>query len=426
MLLVLRARRRQRTALAAALGELSQQINPMSAAAGAAAATWESIRGNEVPPANSDRRQTREHWTLVQAAVQPTRILISFAQVVGQLGQVLHVQYPQMLTQAIDCLRPLLADVWGMLVHLDCIGLGNAHQKFVLYVFVLPLFFLAGVMLLYLWRRRRSPSEAWAQLRSNLFVVIFLCYPTICNHAFGMFNCRRLSENLIVLEEDYSINCNEYRHHVFQVIAGLIIIVVAFGVPAGFTTAMLFLAKKLDESGATKITGTVAVQMEISKRKAADVIREVAIGKDYGFLLRAYGPRHYCFENFDMIRKLLLVGVLVVVSRGSVAQIICASVFSLGFIILHFKLWPYKISADNVFKAQVEVQIFMTIQIALVLKVDIEGLRGRPALDEVVDESFYDAALLVLFVLNVPIGFVCTVAIKMRDARRQRRRDPHG
>ena len=36
----------------------------------------------------------------------------------------------------------------------------------------------------------------------------------------------------------------------------------------------------------------------------------------------------------------------------------------------------------------------------------------------------YDVALMVLFVLNVPVAFVCTVALKMRDARQQRARAP--
>jgi hypothetical protein len=284
IVLRLRVRGRRRTALAAAMGELSQQINPMSAPAGAAVAAWESIWGanEELPASPTERRRTREYWTLVQAAVQPVRILISFAQIVGQLGQVLHVEYPPLLTRAIGWLRPLLADVWGMLVHLDCIGpaFGSVYTKFVLYVFALPLCFLVVVALLYFWQRRRSPADAQAQLRSNLFVVVFLCYPTICNHTFGLFNCRQLSESLIVLSADYATECGTDRHQVFKIIAGLIIVGFAFGVPAGFTAAMVVQARKLDASGATKIAGTVAVQMDISKRKAADVIREVAIGKD--------------------------------------------------------------------------------------------------------------------------------------------------
>jgi hypothetical protein len=35
-----------------------------------------------------------------------------------------------------------------------------------------------------------------------------------------------------------------------------------------------------------------------------------------------------------------------------------------------------------------------------------------------VGEGFYDVALITLFVLNVPVGFACTVAAKLRGARR--------
>jgi hypothetical protein len=351
---------------------------------------WRSMNGTEpasqaqsAQRGSSDRqRRTREYWTLAQAAAQPVRILISFAQIVGQLGQVLHVKYPPLITRAISWLRPLLADIWDLFIHLDCIGFGDAYTKFVLYVFALPLVFLAAVLVVYLWQRRRNPAEAREQLSSNVFIVVFLCYPTICNHAFGIFNCRQLSETLVVLSDDYSTECTTDLHRVFQILAGLVILVVAFGIPTGFVAALMTKARRFDAAGTAKIAGTVAAQMGISHSEASDVIREVAIGKDYGFLLRAYGPRHYWFENFDMVRKLLLVGVLVVADRGSVAQVVVAACLSLGFIVLHQSLWPYKLAADNVFKAQIEIQIFLTILVALVLKTDLRaeavGVRARP------------------------------------------------
>ena len=75
------------------------------------------------------------------------------------------------------------------------------------------------------------------------------------------------------------------------------------------------------------------------------------------------------------------VGVLVIADRGSVLQIVVAACLSLGFIVLHQSLWPYKLSADNVFKAAIEIQIFLTILVALVLKTDLraEAVGGRPA-----------------------------------------------
>ena len=73
------------------------------------------------------------------------------------------------------------------------------------------------------------------------------------------------------------------------------------------------------------------------------------------------------------------VGVLVIADRGSVLQVVVAACLSLGFIVLHQSLWPYKLSADNVFKAAVEIQIFLTILAALVLKTDLraEAVRRR-------------------------------------------------
>ena len=72
---------------------------------------------------------------------------------------------------------------------------------------------------------------------------------------------------------------------------------------------------------------------------------------------------------------------LVIADRGSVLQVVVAACLSLGFIVLHQSLWPYKLSADNLFKAAVEIQIFLTILVALVLKTDLraEAVGGRPA-----------------------------------------------
>jgi hypothetical protein len=323
--------------------EISELSNPMLDTD--AESVWDQIGAD-----SSDRFGTkfyRRYWALGQTTVQPCRILIGFAQIAAQLGQVLHMEYPPYMTAMIELVRPLLADLRGILVHLDCIGLGGAHRKFILHVFILPLLFLLVVFVRYIWQRRSSLDNARAQLSSNIFIIIFLCYPSICNHAFGMFNCRLLADNLVVLEDDYSTRCDTGTHKLYKFIAGAVIVVVAFGIPGGFTVALVSKAREIDTVEVNKIAGTVAVQMSVSQSEAGDVIREVTIAKDYGFLLRAYGPRHYCFENFDMLRKLLLVGVLVVVDRGSVAQIAFAACLSFLFSVLHFRMWPYKLHFDN-------------------------------------------------------------------------------
>jgi hypothetical protein len=125
--------------------------------------------------------------------------------------------------------------------------------------------------------------------------------------------------------------------------------------------------------------------------------------------VNAFKPRYYYWEGYDMIRKLMLVGMLVVVGRGSVAQLFLAVVISFVSFSLQINLQPYKHWEDNKFKAAVEVHIFLLVSIALVLKcLRAEGV----AAEEVLPTMFYDFVLVVSFLVSIPAGFVGTVYAK--------------
>ena len=112
-----------------------------------------------------------------------------------------------------------------------------------------------------------------------------------------------------------------------------------------------------------------------------------------------------------MVRKLCLVGMLVVAGRGSVAQLFLAVVISFTSFSLQVKLEPYKHWEDNLFKAAVEIHIFLLVSVALVLKC----LRyGEGAADEVLPIGFYDTVLIGSFIIGIPAGFVATICAKRR------------
>eukprot|EP01051_Picozoa_sp_SAG22_P026882 SAG22_NODE_8718_length_635_cov_0.904851_1_plen_160_part_01 len=108
-----------------------------------------------------------------------------------------------------------------------------------------------------------------------------------------------------------------------------------------------------------------------------------------------------------MIRKLLLVGMLVVAGRGSVAQLFLAILISFVSFSLQVRLMPYRHAEDNVLKAAVEVHIFLLVSIALVLK----GLRSEAG-GEVIPEGAYDVLLILSFVIGIPGTFVWAVSRK--------------
>jgi hypothetical protein len=77
---------------------------------------------------------------------------------------------------------------------------------------------------------------------------------------------------------------------------------------------------------------------------------------------------------------------------------------------LQMKREPYKHWEDNLFKATVEVHIFLLVSIALVLKCFKAGLDVEA--DEVLSIGFYDVLLIGSFVVGILMGFVGTVYAK--------------
>ena len=121
-----------------------------------------------------------------------------------------------------------------------------------------------------------------------------------------------------------------------------------------------------------------------------------------------------------MVRKLTLVGLLVVMGRGTVAQLFAAVCISCVSLVLQVHLQPYRHWEDNAFKIAVEVHIFLVVTIAPVLK-DLDSLDG--ANEEVWGKGFYDTILVGSFIAAIVLGFVWTVCLKrsmIKDALRER------
>jgi hypothetical protein len=112
--------------------------------------------------------------------------------------------------------------------------------------------------------------------------------------------------------------------------------------------------------------------------------------------------------------------VLVLVGRGSLAQLFVAAIVSCSALVLQVKLSPYKHREDNMFKTVVEVHIFLVVTIAPILK----GMKETGSSEaEIVPIEVYDALLVGSFVAAILVGFVWTVWAKrsmMKAALRER------
>lgn len=102
-----------------------------------------------------------------------------------------------------------------------------------------------------------------------------------------------------------------------------------------------------------------------------------------------------------------MVGFILLVGRGSTAQLQSALVISVAFLVLQTKTWPYKDSADNLFRVATETHVCIAIASSCVLaKIDLRF--------EVLQAGFYDHVLLLSFIVLVPGAFVVAVWLKVR------------
>lgn len=116
-----------------------------------------------------------------------------------------------------------------------------------------------------------------------------------------------------------------------------------------------------------------------------------------------------------MVRKLVLVGMLVIAGRGSAAQLFLGVLVSCTSLVLQVTLQPYKHWEDNVFKAAVELHIFLVVVCALVIKF----LNTQTVHDEILDTGCCDYVLVGSFVVSVPMYGVCVDCVRQaqHDAR---------
>jgi hypothetical protein len=372
--------------------------------------------------------------TMVQACTrsvwQPVRILITYGQVTSQIGSVLNAQFPEMFTDLLEMLKNAVSIV-DIFAGAECVGLDGFHLSWLMHVLVVPGAMLVCAFAVYAVQRS-SRASAKANLVGNAFFVVFFAYPRICTAAFSTFICRvvRLEPKVSVLDADDRVLCQDSVHTAFQVLSGLVIFVVALGVPVG---AILLLRRErqrqqrenpVEESLKLRVAGV----FRITPEEAEEAVKDIRLGSKYSFLVGTFKGRYYMWESVDMVRKLLLVGLLVWFDRGSVAQVTIALVISFAFLAAHMYFWPYKAHLDNMFRMATEFQVFMSIATALVLRTDLDSpfaaelarspdspvVLERFSSDMATRRNFIDALLLVSFLFLVLGGLGMTVLAKFR------------
>ena len=89
----------------------------------------------------------------------------------------------------------------------------------------------------------------------------------------------------------------------------------------------------------------------------------------FAFCTAPYRPACFWFEPVDMLRKLVLSGLLQFVRRGSAEQVLVGCTLAFASFGLQQRVQPYCEPEANTLKALVDAQIFVTFLISFILRV---------------------------------------------------------
>ena len=111
-----------------------------------------------------------------------------------------------------------------------------------------------------------------------------------------------------VLEADDMTLCESSEHVAIEMLSGVVITLVAFGLPAAFGYILVSKARNY-------VKGSMETNAALARRVAEDfgvdevaagfVIRDVIIGEDYSFLMDAYAPQ-YLYWEVRSLRNLMV------------------------------------------------------------------------------------------------------------------------
>jgi hypothetical protein len=322
-------------------------------------------------------------------------------------------------------------------VQLDCVEVWQTmsvstrfYLEWSLKVFAVPIALLCAVLLHFVRTRDADASRNWG------YLALFLTYPHVSEEVFSMLPCRQLGQDESWIEVDMSTPCNDQTHEHFVLLAIGMVLFVVIGLPVGFIYTLWSetCVTRLDFQQKVTIctTGSTAHHVNGPRPRARGKPRTVATNgavrsinatsvsarplkfSEYNFqrlqtkysaMIGAFRPEFLYFEGVDWLRKVFLGGMLLLLQRGSIAQIFTAMAVSFAFFGLHGALRPYRHAATNVLKGCVESAIFLALAIGLLLRFE-KHEHNQLLQHDLLQPSEYEWLAVCGFAVLVPGAFV--------------------
>lgn len=363
------------------------------------------------------------------------KIMVSLSQVVSEMPFSLAMSYPDMFLDLLRFLGIFRIDLLSGL-KLDCLFATDFYSAFIMSMMLIPIG-LVMVQLPRLWTGFKiclrltcrcsckclrpghltsidevvdaaaESKKAADSAFDRSFLVFFLMYTGVTRQVFRMFDCRPLDDGAETQgtysdgetfalaaeswhQDDFATSCTTDKHAQFITIAWAMVFLFPLGVPA-FMFITLFLNRKWLSDAAKPLPPLEKRGWYIGDREK------------FEFLVKDYKPQYYYWEVIEILRKLLLTGIIIFIDPGSTAQIFVACNISFFFFALQMACQPFFQSGNNHLKTAAEIQTFVTLLVSIVLRSELKGER--------LTRDHYDILLVVINLSLAPIPFVFMISV---------------
>lgn len=326
------------------------------------------------------------------------KILAGFYMIAARVDKVYEVRIPSDMRDVYDTMTRVVTlgiNVGLEVTPLDCVQLNGYFWRLVFWM-ALPIGLSASIVVgSWLWlvvNGRGNQANVAKAAAPLLLRLLFLMYPIVTREAFEAFSYFNFRDDDVAwLRADVSIERGSREDARARSLAVIAIIAYPLGLLVLFG-ALLFRA-----------------------RHAIRMAQPSALSTAISFLHREYDVKFFYWELFEMLRRFVLVGVLVVFpAQGTVEQLAYGALFSIIYLAFQVAASPFRKTSDNALAVVCSLLLAVLFICLVFYKYgEFTDLQVLQAVMSVEQKNDFDPALdrISLILGAVSIGAIVVLAL---------------
>ena len=298
------------------------------------------------------------------------KILVACYQIISQYENILDVRYPELFESFGRWVESVMSLDALKLMAVGCV-VPTTFRHTLLLATLGPMAVSACIYLFYMFITRiKLPKQRFhpdprldkekrgftaRKLKDACYLLFlgltYLVFNSVSTTIFKTFQCGPVGgDTTEYLRSDQSINCDSPDHKISQADA----IAMIFVFPVGITSFYFYVLVKN--------------RKELRREERDRNVKLIKIA----FLWEMYKPKFWYFEIIECVRRLMMTGMLVLVSPGDATQVAVAMLFAIISIVLYTHLRPFENPHDNRLAIVSQWAIFFTLFAAMLIKTEVD------------------------------------------------------